>query len=100
MVVPWRTQDGKGGLTGTSGGDRFITWLTARQKSTGTLIPLAWVMWAVDWGARFDVKTEKRTLTTGSGTITGQGDDGEGPLSPVTKGQTAIQQTTMRWAKL
>lgn len=95
-VLPWQTKDKKGTLVSSSGSDLFCTWLAARQKSTGTFTFLCWAKWAVDWACTFDFKSQKGT-PTGQGEITGQGDDGQGPATPVTSGKTAIQQTTMTW---
>lgn len=95
-VVPWQTKDKKGTLVSSSGADLFCTWLAARQKSTGTFTFLCWAMWAVDWGCTFDFKSEKGT-STGTGTIKGQGDDGQGPLTPITGGKIANNEITMTW---
>jgi hypothetical protein len=95
-IVPWQTNDMKGSLAKTSGTGLYSTWLVARQKSTGTFTFLAWARWRIDWGCTFDFATSKMGLT-GDGTITDQGTDSQGPATPITGGQSAIDQTTMTW---
>jgi hypothetical protein len=95
-LIPWRTKDKKGTLVSTAGIDSFSTWLTVRQKSTGTFTFLRWAMWTVDWGFRFDFKGEKHTPTSAHTVILGQG-DGQGPVTPITGGNIANDEPTIDW---
>jgi hypothetical protein len=82
-------------LVSSSGADVYCTWLAARQKSTGRFTFLCWAKWAIDWGCTFDSKTEKGTIT-GTGTMPGQGDDGQGPVTPIVGGKIANNEITMK----
>ena len=96
-VVPWQTKDKKGTLVSSSGADVYCTWLAARQKSTGTFTFLCWAVWSLDWGCTFDFINDKGTATTGKGVITGRGDDGQGPQTPITGGKIANDEVTLTW---
>ncbi len=95
-IVPWQTKDKKGTLVSSSGNDAYGTWLAVRQKSTNSYSALCWATWIIDWGCNYDFKSQKGT-PTGQGTITGQGNDGPGPLTPISGGTIANKALTLNW---
>lgn len=95
-VVPWQTKDKKGTLVRTAGEDVFGTWLAARHKATDKLTLISWATWSIDWNATFDFKIEKGT-PIGLGKITGDGNDGAGPKTPVLGGPIANKSVVLNW---
>jgi peptidoglycan hydrolase-like protein with peptidoglycan-binding domain len=99
-IVPWLARDDKQAkLKSATGSDIFVTWLVARQKSTGSITALCWRVWNVDWTSSFDFATKKGT-STGSGSTLGATGDGNGPMAPLTGDPTANDSITLTWRKL
>lgn len=95
-VAPWQTKDQKGTLVSTTGADLFATWLAVRHKTTKEFTMLASATWSVDWSCSFDFKAERGTVL-GRGDLRSQGDEGQGPFTPITDGKIANDEITIKW---
>jgi hypothetical protein len=81
----WSIDGGAGQLVATEGRDQFCSWLVVRHTERGTVIPLSWDTWEIDWRTSVDPVAKTSTQTGQGARITDQGDD-QGPLAPVLTG--------------